>query len=182
MQIAGFDVDDLADGSGKAHISWIGKELLKSEHMMNETVEKNPDGTYVEGTGSIGGWESSEMRNYLKETILPTIPDAVCSNIKEVTKTQKAYKVTNTKYTQTTIDNIWIPSDEEINSMTGVYNKLFTANARTIKFRVGETSANTWWLRNTDRNSTFLCTLTSGGNTSMYYPVQKHGVCLCFCT
>lgn len=35
MQIAGFDVDDLADGSGKAPISFIGKELLATSHNMN---------------------------------------------------------------------------------------------------------------------------------------------------
>ena len=38
MQIAAFDADDLADGSGKAKITWISKELLATSHRMNPAL------------------------------------------------------------------------------------------------------------------------------------------------
>ena len=51
MQIAGFDVDDLADGTGKAPITWVGKELLATTHRWNPELITNVDGKYQEGTG-----------------------------------------------------------------------------------------------------------------------------------
>ena len=54
MQIAGKDVDELADGSGKAKLTWISKELLNTPHRFNPYVKY----TYVkEGDES---WELSE--------------------------------------------------------------------------------------------------------------------------
>ncbi len=40
MQIVAFDADELADGSGKAAITWISKQLLNSDHRMNPKMEK----------------------------------------------------------------------------------------------------------------------------------------------
>ena len=37
MQIAGKDVDALADGSGMAPLSWVGIELLKTNRGMNNS-------------------------------------------------------------------------------------------------------------------------------------------------
>lgn len=54
MQIAGKDVDELADGSGMAKLTWISKELLNTPHRFNPYVKY----TYVkEGDES---WELSE--------------------------------------------------------------------------------------------------------------------------
>lgn len=54
MQIAGKDVDELADGSGMAKLSWISKELLNTPHRFNPYAKY----TYVkEGDES---WELSE--------------------------------------------------------------------------------------------------------------------------
>ena len=35
MTIVGINADDLADNSGKAPITWISKQLLKTDHRMN---------------------------------------------------------------------------------------------------------------------------------------------------
>lgn len=51
MQIAGKDVDELADGSGKAKLTWISKELLNTPHRWNPVLQA--DG-YIETTGN--GW------------------------------------------------------------------------------------------------------------------------------
>ena len=54
MQIAGKDVDELADGSGMAKLTWISKELLNTPHRFNPYVKY----TYVkEGDES---WKLSE--------------------------------------------------------------------------------------------------------------------------
>ena len=98
MQIAEFDVDDLADGTGKAPITFIGKELLKTPHRMNPSLVTNVDGTYKEGTGSIGGWEKSEMRSYLKETVDPLICDVIRDRLAEVTKIQEANDNDDSRY------------------------------------------------------------------------------------
>ena len=47
MQIAAFDADELADGSGKAAMTWISKQLLKTEPDMS-----NPGNPGIVGGGS----------------------------------------------------------------------------------------------------------------------------------
>ena len=185
MQIAGFDVDDLADGSGKAHISFISKELLATSHRMNPAVASTTDDSgatvYTEGTGSIGGWEKCEMRTYLKETIKPLIPEAVRNSIVSVTKEQPSYNTTGTSETQTTEDTVWIPSYNECYGSTSMYYALFkNTNANSKKYKVGSSSAAYWWLRSAYGTSNFRNVNTSGsysnGSASTSY-----GVPLGFC-
>ena len=148
MQIAAFDADTLADGGGKAPISWISQQLLKTNHRMNPERVQNDDGTYQEGTGGIGGWEKSEMRSYLIDTIKPLIPSGVSNAIKPVTKTQPAYNTSGSSFTQTTTDDIWIPSYNEIFGSSSLYYPLFqNTDANRVKKKSGATSASEWWIR-----------------------------------
>ena len=104
MELVAFDVDELADGSGKAHITWIARNLLNSEHAMNENNSCN------------GGWPDSDMRYWLHDSILSKFPEALRTNIKEVTK----YSMLNDHSygsegeTIKSTDKIWIPSLKEI--------------------------------------------------------------------
>ena len=103
MEIVAFDTDNKADGSGKAKITWISKGLLPTAHVMNSTAT------------TAGGWESSEMRTYLKNTIKPLIPETVRNAILPVTKVQST--VTNNSLVtdgQTSIEDVWIPSTHEM--------------------------------------------------------------------
>ena len=107
---------------------------------------------YKEGSGTIGGWEKSELRAYFQETILPLIPNEVRSHIVEVTKTHPAYRNgvsagSTQSYTQTTQDKVWIPSYAEMFSTTGLYHEKFPDSASRIKKKAGATSASWWWLR-----------------------------------
>ena len=64
MQIAAFDADPLADGSGNAAISWVSKELLATNKRMNPSVETNY--TYPEvpsWTASSNTWTSQNRYN-----------------------------------------------------------------------------------------------------------------------
>jgi hypothetical protein len=54
LQVMGFNHDDLADGSGKAGMTFGLKEIMTS-HNMNSTAT------------NVGGWEGSEMYTYLND-------------------------------------------------------------------------------------------------------------------
>lgn len=147
MQIAGFEVDAKADGTGKAPITWISEQLLATSCRMNPNLSGSSP-NYEAGTGTIDGWNGSEMRAYLISTIYPLIPDPVKSAIVTVTKTQPAYNTSGNSFTQTTKDDLWIPSYDEIFGSSSTYYGLFqNTNANRTKKKTGSTSASYWWLR-----------------------------------
>ena len=158
MQIAEFDADELADGSGKAAITWISKQLLNSNRRMNALDrEYNRDTqSYVLGTGSIGGWEHSELRSYLKNNIRPLIPPAVRNEIKSVKKYSSSFYI-NLDYAQNavTTDDVWIPSYREVfgtsntsyESNGPVYSDLFASKSERMKQKTGASGTSSWWLR-----------------------------------
>ena len=164
MQIAGFDKDNLADGSGKAPITWISKELLATSHRMNPT-DKSDD------------WEMCEMRTYLKETIKPLIPTEVRTVIKTVSKTQEAFS--SESLTQS--DDVWIPSSEELYMYGSPYKTLFPDNPYLKKHKVGSEKY-IWWHTRTScaGRSTYYSVNDDGGEN--YYNYGSGGVALGFCT
>lgn len=186
MQIVGIDADDLADGSGKAPLTFISKELLNTDHRMNP--RKTPSSApYNEGTGTIGGWEKCEMRTYLKETIKPLIPQNVRSGIKEVTKHSNIFDTSGSKVLNSvTTDDVWIPSNQEIFGGTSyetlghVYNGVFTDAESRKKYKVGASSARGWWLRSANDESYFRTVSYTGDNT-IYDARNASGIPLGFC-
>lgn len=179
MQIAAFDADTLADGSGTAAISWVAKELLKTGCRMNPSQVNNGDGTYQEGTGAIGGWEKCEMRSYIQNTVKPLVPANVMSMISPVNKSHVAYDTTASSFNQTTAEDLWVPSANEIKNSTSVYGRLFPDKTSLIK-RVG-TTARLWATRDASGGSNFKGVLTSGA-IGANLPTSIHFVCLGFCT
>ncbi|MCM1508981.1 MAG: DUF6273 domain-containing protein [Ruminococcus flavefaciens] len=149
MKIVAFDSDVLNDGS-KAHITWIAETPLKTFSRMNPTFEKNQT-----GTGSIGGWKSSEMRTYVNNNIKALIPANVRSELKSVSKVSQCYNKDGTGYIDTTIDKIWIPSYREIScdgakENTGaMYNKAFSDNKSRIRNSIP------WWTRSAENTECF---------------------------
>lgn len=182
MQIAAFDADVLADGSGTAAISWVAKDLLKSTHKWNlSNLVTNADGTYQNSTGAIGGWENSEMRAYLRDTIKPLIPKYVADMICEVTKKHNQYRQDgyNTDGTfrtnSTTNDEVWLPSYHEVSEAGGLYE----GNVDLVKKRNG--TASEWWTRSTNALNAIVHFGTDGKNNSNS-PASDKGVCIGFCT
>ncbi len=166
MQIVAFDTDDLSDGSGKAAISWISEQLLPTPHRLNPAASKTEDGAYVEGTGSVGGWERCEMRAYIKDTIGPLIPEDVRSHIKTVTKEQYAYDTAGTRVSQTTEDDVWIPSYREVYAASGqtrIY-PWFDAASKRAKKKPGASSNSAWATRQASSATAFYGINTSGNN------------------
>lgn len=179
MQIAAFDADDLADGSGKAHISFVGKELLKTNHRMNPNISGS-SGAYVEGTGSIGGWEKCEMRTYLKETIKPLIPESVRNSIVSVSKSQNTYDTTGARFTQTTQDDVWIPTYGEMRGVSALYGDLYKSQSDCIK-KTQSGIATTYWTRQCQNYQYIYYISASSGSTSHGSPSTAWGVALGFC-
>jgi hypothetical protein len=184
MQIAAFDTDDLADGSGKAPITWIAKELLNTMRRMNPKADVNST-TLIEGTDTYGGWEKCEMRAYLKETIKPLIPETVRNRIKEVTKKQNAYDTSNKEYMQTTTEDVWIPKYyrelvKTANESGALYQSLFPDNASLKKSKPGGTYI-AWAARDANTMYSFYAVGTDGSYSRPYAHIAR-GICLCFCT
>lgn len=186
MQIVGFDVDDRADGNGKAHISFISKELLNTTHRMNPS--RSPSSApYNEGTGSVGGWEKSEMRTYMKEAIKPLIPSNVRSSILEVIKTSYAYNTNGVSYQQTTQDDVWLPSARELNlyqpdeKSGAVYSEMFPNFESRKKHRVGVTTIAYWWNRSANSSPSYFGQVSNTGAPSRSAPNSNYGVALGFC-
>ncbi len=182
MQIAAFDTDDLADGTGKAPITFIGKELLNTSKRMNPSYVKNEDGTYQEGTGAIGGWEKSEMRAYLKSDIKPLIPELVINRVAKVINEQNSYDVTGKYISQTTQDELWIVDSRSIVGANNKYKVVYFDNASRVKHKAGSNTAIRWWNRNAPHMSRFS-SVSETGDTRDYVPNNNEsmGICLGFC-
>ncbi|MDO4735301.1 MAG: DUF6273 domain-containing protein, partial [Lachnospiraceae bacterium] len=99
IELVAFDADELADGSGKAHMTWIAKESLNSEHAINNNWYKKSN------------WLESDVRVWLQDSILPLFPEIVRSNVKEVTKYSYSCEDNGTV---SSADKIWLPSAREI--------------------------------------------------------------------
>ena len=184
-QIVAFNADNKADGSGKAKVSFI------SQYLLNTSIIWNPNRTpstspYDEGTGPIGGWPASEIREYVRSTILPLLPAYVSNRIVEVTKYSRSYTTTATNVAnKSSTDTIWVPSAHEISTAGGnessgvIYTSLFNSNASRIKSKVGG-SAITWFTRSAGgaSNITFVKT---DGSLSANAPGTSRGVIIGFC-
>ena len=189
MQIVAKDTDPLASGSGNAPLTFVSKELLVTTHRMNPSraADPNDSSLYQEGTGTIGGWEKTEMRTYLRDTIKPLIPSNVRSAIKEVTKYSKIYNTSSTAVNNvTSTDDVWIPSYREIFGGTSyetsgpVYTTIFTDATSRIKNNVSSGSAAVWWLRSAIGDYNFMI-VSSYGTSNGYYAYSSRGVALGFC-
>lgn len=183
MQIVAFDADELADGSGTAAITWVAKELLATMHKMNPAAVANGDGTYLEGTGSVGGWEKSELRQYLLNTISPQVPQAVA-----VVKKQDSANTVGEITSQETTDAVWIPGKAECFD-GGIYTDLFVDSASRKKTMCESTTYYSWFLRDAYPYAAskgplgfYAVSKSTGNSTNMYSNSSTAGVCIGFCT
>lgn len=137
---------------------------------------------YQESTGAIGGQEKSELRSYLKNTAMPSIPDEVRTRIVSVTKTQSSYNTAGSSVTQTTTDDVQIPSYNEIFGSSSAYYGLFqNTNANRIKYKAGATGVTQWWLRSARYTYGFNY-VGSDGSSGSRDANYSSGVALGFCT
>lgn len=144
---------------------------------------------YTDGKGGIGGWEKSELREYLRTTVFQAMPAEIQAAIKPVTKNQQSYDTSGNSVAQTTTETVWLPSYHEMGygNLTGEtasmikYNVLFRDNASRIKYKVGASSATSWWPRSAYNSNGAYYVYTNGGsyiNDTTYF----NAVVPSFCT
>lgn len=182
MQIVAFDADNKADGSGKAAISWVSKDLV-AKHLMKNKVNGYQNNE--------GGWAASDMRTWLQNEFYATLPAEVIDGIVEVEKT---YYDSRKSSTLTCNDTIWIPSMNEVygvNSFTsGVstyycensgadYTGFFNGDDARIKNYDGTPWS--WWARTSRGESYFLGVNSNGTPLLGMKASNETGVALGFC-
>ena len=144
--------------------------------------------SYGAGTGSIGGWENCELRTYYKNALKPLIPETVRNAIVEVTKYSRIYDTSGGSVKNvTSTEDVWAPSMYEIGfsgstyeSMGARYNTLFDSNAARIKYKVGASSAASWWSRSATGTNTISYVYPSGSNGT-YGANTARALALGFC-
>lgn len=181
MQIAGFDVDELADGSGMAPISFISIELLETRYEINlRDLVQNADGTYLEGTGAIGGWSKCNMRRCMQEIIKPLMPEQIKRRLANVIKTQKACDTYGVEFDQSTQDDVWIPSKEEMYPSYTIYKPLYVDTSRRTKKRASMNYEEWFWTRSAGTTGAFR--MFRGKSETISNPKFNNGyTCIGFC-
>lgn len=162
-------------------ITFVTKGMLKTNHRMN------PDNSSgAQGTGANGGWEHSEMRTYLNDTILALFPSELQSAIKTETKYSDHIVPGETTIThdQVTQDKLWLLSAREVFGGTNyeqtgpVYSDLFPTQISRIKYNQSD-SPSGWYLRSVTSVSAFR--IVSGSGTVSYFGAGgSNGVVLGF--
>ena len=184
MVLVAIDTDIKSDNSGTARMTWISNTLLATTHRWNPSLSGD-SGARTEGTGTIGGWEKSELRTYLRETIYPLIPSNIRSKIVAVNKISTIYNTDETKTTDSTsVETVWIPSNYEVGftgyETTGViYNTYFNSNISRVKYNTSGT-ATYWWLRSASSTSNAR-NVYNGGSYGSSDVTYTYGVALGFC-
>ena len=160
VEIIAYSHDDLADGSGKATLTFLCKDVPNFVKQMNSTT-------------SYMGWVDTDLREFLNETLLNVIPESLKTVIKPVLKISDGGY--SNKSLVTSEDLCWIPSYEEVgftinnNVCAGqgyIYDSVFSDDSSRIKYIVNSTDVGKWWLRSTNYN-------TNG--TQMFLRVQMGG-------
>ena len=107
IKIVGFDLDELADGTGKAAISIM---LTTAPYMQ---AHSTTNGAY--------SWLSSSIRSSLNGSVYESFPEALRNGIKTVKKVSRKYvDGTSTTGILNSEEKVWVPSSGEINPTLNV--------------------------------------------------------------
>ena len=169
-QIAGFNKDAQADGTGNAPVSFITQYVLTSTHRFNPNLA-GETGERTEGTGTIGGWPQSEIRTWLDTYVKPLFPANILGRMVQVTKYSRGYTTAEANNNNISSDDyLWVPSNKEVNntnesSHATHYSQLFTSTSAKIRTSPNGT-ARLWGLRSANSTSQFKSMTASGGGRS----------------
>ena len=169
IQLVAKNADPLASGSGNANTTWLMYYELPDNHRMNPNLEGS-SGTYAEGTGSIGGWDKSEMKQYILDTVVPNLPAEIRNAVKAVTKYTQTYNTAGRAVNDVaTEETFWLASRREMfgaiymaETQGPIYSEAFPDNASRVKSKVGASSASEWWLRSAGAINLFTMVKTDG--------------------
>jgi hypothetical protein len=169
MVILGFDHDDLADGTGKAKITFGMKHLLSTA-------------VYL-GTNQHDVWASSRLYQHVLG-VYSMFPSDVQAVVKKVTK-KSLYDISTTTSqgkVATSTDTIFLFSLNEVGilsytpSTSEVYEYYYTVGSRVKRLGNGVTDVCPWWLRDKGKYVTGTGEASYGDTVS-----NTFGICVGFC-
>ena len=173
IDIIGKNHDDLADGTGKAPLTFQLHDCYDTIFRMNLTIT------------NVGGWRDCEMRTRAMPALKLLLPAEVQAGIREVQKKSSAGNKSSSIVT--TSDELFLPSEVEVfgsitNSFSGegTQYEYYQAGNSKVKNRKG--SAYNWWERSpySVYNTSFCC-VNGGGYAYWDTAGYSRGVPFCFC-
>ena len=175
--IKGFEHDDLADGSGKAGITFGLKNLMTgTARAMNSSLTND------------GGFVGSEMYSWLQNTLLPTLPSNLQAVLKSVNKKTSAGSQSSTINTNSM--KLFLFSEIEIFGSTtyskageGSQYSYFATAANRIKYLSNDSARAGWWWERSPygSNSGSFCYVSSSGIADITGASRTESVCFGFC-
>jgi hypothetical protein len=179
VEVIGYNHDNLADGSGKAALTFFSSELLGIEKpMFNDT--------YVSG-----GWRESNMRTFLNNELYANgLPDQLHNIVSAVRKLSDGGA--DDKTLVETVDYCWCASMDEINFMNvrntlygqgEPYDQVFKNDADRVKIIVNTNEEWGWRVRSYAYGSSrgFFHRITKSGGTYPESPQNPYPVAFGFC-
>ena len=173
IDIIGKNHDDLADGTGKAPLTFQMHDCYGTTYQMNSS-----------NTNS-GGWTNCAMRSTRLPAILALMPAEVQAGIREVQKKTSAGNKSSS--IQTTNDKLFLLSEIEIFGSTtysfageGTQYEYYQAGNSKVKNLSG--GAYSWWDRSPrSSNTTYFCYVKSSGSAATDGAIYFRGVAFAFC-
>lgn len=150
MEIVGFNHDDLADGSGKAGVTFISKECTDNYYF-----------SFTSGANTY--WESSYLRKSLNDDAKESMPSTLRDRVKQVIKQSDKQSPMTTPNIQAaeTSDYLWIPSLQEVGGKSTSY----TVNTLGVKYELTYTQKTQI---DSDVTSNYVTRNLNAGATNFY--------------
>ena len=174
--IMGKNMDDLADGSGKAGLTFGMTQLMASTRQMNSS------------STNVGSFAGSAMYSWLSGTIYPNLPSELKDAIKAVNK--KTSSGGSSSVIRTDAMYLWLFSKIEVFGTTthsyageGTQYPYFATAAERIKrLSNGAGAASYWWERSPcTYTSGSFCYISPSGTANYNYANSSCAVCFGFC-
>lgn len=157
FEIVAFDTDDLADGSGKAKITWMSKNIVQKVTTPKDTTN-----------------------GYLQNTILPLMPTNVRSAIASVTKLNGSSGSTENLLWAPNYYEICAASINADTKSGAQYSGRFSQAEDRIKKLAG--AATKWYTRSNSNNYYYYVMENGSGDSSRFSNNQPYGLVFGFCT
>lgn len=173
IDIIGKNHDDLADGTGKAPLTFQMHDCYATTYPMTPT------------NTNVSGWRDCQMRTQTMPALKALLPAEVQAGIRAVNKLTSAGNTSSSIVT--TSDELFLPSEVEVfGSITysvageGTQYEYYQVGNSKVKNLSG--GAKYWWERSPrSSNSTYFCTVLSDGNEDAVNASSSRGVAFAFC-
>ena len=173
IDIIGKNHDDLADGTGKAPLTFQMHDCYTTAYPMNDTDT------------NVGGWRDCQMRTQTMPALKALMPAEVQAGIRAVNKLTSAGNKSSSIVT--TSDELFLPSEVEVFGSIkysaageGTQYEYYQAGNSKVKYRNG--SANDWSERSPySSGSVSFCYVAIIGTANITTARSSSGVPFCFC-